>query len=321
MQPGSTDFTLDAELRIILRRKWWLLGLCLAAGVLAFVFSSPPFRQPEFKSTAEIVPPALKEINSIRYDKERFEGFAISDQRDMERVVAALQSEDAMDVMVKQFDLINHYGLADVTDTVAQRKVLIETYQDNVVVGITDYATVHIDVYDKDPVFAAKLANAYIAYADSFLETIARRRVGLAQVNSSLREVETELTQVRDSLAKLRAVYGVYIVNQLSDVASQSLAGKFNTPEFNTRYDKLMSLELRARYLGEYQIALSTEKFYREEMLRTFPMLIKVVNVAKPSPQKARPKRSLMALLAVAMALAFGSVTVVLIEKWRTSKA
>jgi hypothetical protein len=171
-------------------------------------------------------------------------------------------------------------------------------------------------VYDTDPKVATEIAEAHLAYADSFVETYARRRAGLAAAIESRARLEREAQLIEDSLAAIRTEHKIYHLEYLSDVFSQHLlsSGAFQKPGFALHYDKLRALEYRQRLLEEHIADIYNEIIFRQENLTTYPTLLNVVSKPVINREVARPKRSMVLIIAALLGILLGSVTILVYE-------
>jgi len=80
------------------------------------------------------------------------------DNNDLDRLFTIALSYEVIDFLVDSFDLYNHYDI-DVTNAKASFKVK-QKFQKNYQTIKTKYGALQLMVEDKDPVFAAKIANA-----------------------------------------------------------------------------------------------------------------------------------------------------------------
>jgi LPS O-antigen subunit length determinant protein (WzzB/FepE family) len=306
--------TLTTEVAKLWRHRLWVIvGTAVTVvGAAIWAFITPN----EYLATGALLPPNFDDIKSLNFYKGAYKGMGAADVEDLERVSAALQSDTAFKLVVRHFNLIEHYRLDPTADPNTLEKKLRAKYKDKVSIGLSANSVVEIKVYDEDSKRAARMVNYFIAYADSFVESVARRKEALAAARQSLERWQGERKRLVDTLAQLRVQHRLYHFDYLSEEVSRLLLPYINRPEFHAHYDKLRSAEhLQEHY--ENQIAeLTAEVIFREENLRAYPSLVTVMAWGVPAYAKDRPKRSIYLLLGFIFGFV-GSSLVVIVWKNR----
>jgi uncharacterized protein involved in exopolysaccharide biosynthesis len=131
----------------LVKWKYQLAFVTIAAVLLSVLFSSPIFITPLYKSNAVLYP-----SNIAPY----------SDENETEQSVQIFQSRDIRDSLVKKFDLVRHYGF-DSLDKHFE-SILVYEYSQRVKVNKTPYEAVEIEIWDQDPVMARDLITAMIHF-------------------------------------------------------------------------------------------------------------------------------------------------------------
>lgn len=302
------DYSLREELGKLWRYKWYLAGAVGLAVViaLAFVFLTPP----RYASAAEFVPPKLDKVKSLNYTKVGYEGFGSAEDKDLERLAAVLKGDSAYYYMVEKFGLAARYGLAEEQDEETLYRKLKNKFDDRVSIGVTGLSTVRITVEDTDPEFAARMANEYLAYADTFVENMARRRAAAQALENSIAHFDSTISAYKDSLGQYRGRNKLYRLNELSETVSREiLNSSFVRPDFAERYDEMLSAESRV-YLFDVIVAdMHKELQFRQANLRAYPSMLDVVSRAMPSKVIAYPKK----LTTVALSALFSFVAAALV--------
>ena len=135
--------------KVILKWKWHIIAVTIIAAVLGAVFSGPTFITPKYKSEAILYPSNVS---------------AYSDETFTEQMLQIMESQDIMDSVVKNFDLMKHYEIGK--DYKYWKTALIGEYRDNVSISKTPYDAVKIKVLDKDPQIACDMVNDIIRLYD-----------------------------------------------------------------------------------------------------------------------------------------------------------
>lgn len=189
------------------RQKNWLIGCTVGVGTVALLVSL--LMTPIFTATTRVLPPqqqssgiaaALGQLGSLAGAAGGLAG--IKNPNDL--YIGMMQSETVADNLIKQFRLREHFQ----TDTmVATRKVLDGVSQINS--GKDGLISVSVD--DKDPVFAAKLANAYVDELKKLTQTLAVTDAAQRRLfyEKQLKEVKDELAQAEVTLKKTQEKTGL----------------------------------------------------------------------------------------------------------------
>lgn len=135
--------------RVIFRWKWHIAAITVLAAALGAVFSGPSFITPMYKSEAILYPSNVS---------------AYSDETFTEQMLQIMESQDIMDSVVNNFDLMKHYEIDK--SYKYWKTALIGEYRDNVSISKTPYDAVKIKVLDKDPQIACDMVYDIIRLYD-----------------------------------------------------------------------------------------------------------------------------------------------------------
>ncbi len=135
--------------KVIFKWKWHILAITVIAAALGAIFSGPNFITPRYKSEAILYP-----SNVSSYSDETF----------TEQMLQIMESQDIMDSVVKNFDLMKHYEIDQNYEY--WKTALIGEYRDNVSISKTPYDAVKIKVLDKNPQIACDMVNEIIRLYD-----------------------------------------------------------------------------------------------------------------------------------------------------------
>lgn len=137
---------------------------------------------------------------------------------DVERIITIANSNKIVDFMITQFDLFDHYEI-DKDMNLAQYKVR-KAFSRNYEITKAKYGALEISFVDKDPDFAAMMANAILSriveLSQGLVYESQRQLINLHQ--NSISEKEGKLQWMNDSLKALRADYKIY------DIIAQNVA-------------------------------------------------------------------------------------------------
>ncbi len=309
----NSDYNLKNELLKIWNRRWWILGFSLIASIITLALS---YLWPdEYKSTSEFIPPHLSSIKELTYVKDNHEGMRVGTDEDLEHLVAVLQSGDCIQHMINKFDLYTHYQITEGTEQERSKKMSV-VYKEKIEVQASQFSTILITVYDVDPKIASDIANEYLAFADSFIETVAQRRSGLRRVEMSMDSLLRERERERDTMAYLRQKYGIYRLDNISPVLAGSIdKAKLNSPEFSKYYDRVITGEKNLLNIEDLYNKYRSEYKFRKEHIDVYASMMNIIERGKPARFKDRPKRLLLMVFVLATALIFSSLVVLLMDR------
>jgi len=184
---------------ILAQRKKLVLGLPLAVGSLAFAVSM--LMTPVFTSTAKIMPPQQQQSSAVAAMLGQLGGLSAaaggigSMKTPNDLYVGLLESRTVADSLIQRFKLKERYESKTMDGA---RRAL--SGASAISSGKKD-GLLSIDVTDKDPRFAADLANAYV-------DELARLTQSMALTEASQRRLffEKQLHDARDHLANAEVV-------------------------------------------------------------------------------------------------------------------
>lgn len=191
--PQGDEIDLMALLVRLVRQKKWIIGCTAGLGSLALVASL--LMEPVFTATTTILPPQQQSsglaaaLGSLGSLAGGMAGGMAGLKNPNDLYVGMLQSRTVADALIKRFSLEQRY---DRETLFATRKALDGVV--SVVAGKDGLISVSVD--DKDPVFAARLANAYIT-------ELKKVNQGLAVTSASQRRLffEKQLQSIKANLA------------------------------------------------------------------------------------------------------------------------
>ncbi len=113
-------------------------------------------------------------LNDEPYSKDYL---AFGEEKNSEQMLQVLKSDEVMEAINKKYDLIDLYGLSQRAD---KYSVLKDYYSNNFNFAITEYQSIKVEVYDRQPGRAAQMANSVVASADSLFRAIVHQRTEAA---------------------------------------------------------------------------------------------------------------------------------------------
>lgn len=174
---------------VLARHKKLVIGMPIATGLLAIMVSL--LMTPIFSSTATIMPPQQQQSSGIAAMLGSLGGLAgaVGGGTPNDFYVALLESRKVADNLIDRFKLKERYEKTTMDDT---RQALASNSQ--IVDGKNGF--ISINTNDKDPQFAADLANAYV-------DELAKLTQTMALTESSQRRLffEKQLGEAKEQLA------------------------------------------------------------------------------------------------------------------------
>ena len=299
---------------IFLIRKYYvhfIIVLILTTG-LSILFSSSFFIEPKYKSFAIVYP---HNINTF------------SGETATEQMLQILNSNDIHDPIIKEFDLGNHYEL-DKNYKFYNTK-LLNIYFDNVSITKTQYESVEIKVYDKDPQIACDITNAIIRNFNNLVKTIQKEKFHeyLVVWEKRLIEKQKNFDKLNTQSDSLRYNYGLFDYEiQLEQASKQyyrtgSIEAKRALDNLKVGGNRLFELNMKiknervlyAEIIKEYENALTS---YEKELTFT-----NIITKPKPAEKKSYPIRWLIVLISVCSTMLISYITIISIEKINTNKS
>lgn len=181
-------------IKVILKWKWHIAIVTLAAAIIGAVFSSATFITPLYKSEAVLYP-----SNVAAYSDETF----------TEQMLQIMQSNEIMDSVVEKFDLMKHYKIDK--GYKYWKTALIGEYRDKVSISRTPYDAVLIKVKDKDPEIACAMVNEIIRLYDNKVRTLhkIKRFETVNMYKRQLDEKQTFIDSLKNRMAEISTNHGV----------------------------------------------------------------------------------------------------------------
>lgn len=175
----------------IIRYRKILIGAAIVGGIGGYI--SYKLATPQYQSAA-IAYPANDNDNSIQLQ-----------QGSIMVVMQILQSSALRNKVIEDFDLYDHYGV-DTTNNDYHRKILYDQYHANVDFSVTDFKAIRIMVRDRDPQFAAQMANGIVRIVNEVTESIVKdnSKSILQNIERQLTEKEQQVNILLDSLESMK---------------------------------------------------------------------------------------------------------------------
>lgn len=305
-------------LKIVLKWKWHLVVLAIAAALVSLVVSSPYVMRPRFKSFAIIYP-----SNILPY----------SEESETEQMLQWLNSSDVRDSVIKKFDLSNHYGISPDEKYYASK--LMGTYNTFVKISKTQFESIDVSVEDVDPVMARDMVNAILYFTNQKIADvhISKYNEVVASVQQSLLTKKMEIDSVKKQYHQITATYGIYdMEGQSQEITRGELrtvdggGGSINTKDvmklkmgMMEKGGDLVLLSNRLQNLGnEYSELVRKYDQARFDADKKFTF-VNIVTPPTVPDKKYYPKKLFIMFYFVAGTLLFSLLAIALIEQRKTT--
>lgn len=327
---NSDDF--DSSNLVIFLYKWRkpLIIVILIAVASSWFFSSPWFITPKYKSTVIMFPASSNSISQSLLNEQAIKGqdiTAFGEDDQAEQLLQILHSNKIRDRVVRQFNLMSHYGI-DSTGKLKYSKLFRE-YDNNITFRRTEFMAVQITVYDKDPRVAADIANTIASLLDSTKNDMMRQRSvkGFEVVKAEYEAMKAEKDRIVDSLVALGNL-GVNDVEYQSQVLNQQFAISVMNGNRNAQAALQKKLDVLGKYGGIYMALKNALEFKTEQLViletkyqqarvdaeQNLPQKF-VVSDAFMAEQKSYPIRWLIILVSTLATLFLAIIVIIIQEK------
>jgi len=254
-----------------------------------------------------------KDLLSQNYSgRQNVHGFGEEEQA--EQLLQILNSEPIRSRIIQKYNLMEHYEINP--DEKYPLTRLYETYKSNINFRLTEYMSVEISVMDRDPEYAANIANDISNLVDTVFNSMKKERAREAfhLVEREYLEAAHNLTVLRDSMS------------QLSEQVSENLKTSGDpTNNLIKAISENGALYITMMNVVRYETALVTDlslkfKEARLEAEQNLPHKF-VVEQAYPSEKKAYPKKSLIVIVSTFASLLFALIVLIVIDNVRARVA
>lgn len=249
-------------IQFIWRWKYPILIICAATTILSYIFSTPKFVTPKFRSTAIIYAPRTNSIAKILMNEqnynERLDVKSYAVEEETEQMMQILNTRDIQDTLIAKFNLAEHYKITPNQKYWQNR--LYKMLTGNIKIKRTEFGAISITVVDEDPQIASNMANEIVAQLDTVKGRIEQERAAAAYhlLQQQLIDVTAEIKRVDDSL-KVIMSHGVFDFETQSERVMQQYAiaiSQGNTAAVNrlqAELDKLATWGPQSEALRELQ--------------------------------------------------------------------
>ncbi len=326
----NEDF--DSTNLVIFLYKWRksLFIVMLIALFGSWFFSCSWFITPKFKSTVILFPASNTSVSKALLSEQSAKGqdlTAFGEDEQAEQLLQILNSNKIRDKVVRQFNLMEHYGID--TNSNFKYSKLFKEYENNISFRRTEFMAVQISVYDTDPQLAADIANTIAALLDSTKNDMQRQRSikGFKVVETEYNALKSEIEKIVDSLVVLGSL-GVNDVEYQSQVLNQQFAIALMNGNKTAQVALQKKLDVLGKYGGIYMSLKNALEFktqqltllqakYKESKVDAEENLPQkfIVSDAYKAEKKSYPVRWLIIAVSTIAALFTAIIVIMIMEK------
>lgn len=283
----------------------------------------------KYKSTVILFPTSTNSISkslmseSIQQDQDIMQ---FGEEEQAEQLIQVLNSDQIRNRIIKKYKLMSHYEI----DSTSKYKMtnLFREYASNISFQRTEFMSVKIEVMDRNPKYAANIANDIANLVDSVKTKMQRQRVLKAYkiVEKEYFSLRNYIQQLEDSLVKLRAK-GVQDPEAQSEVYTEQYSIALSKNNTRAMAIILSKLDTLAKYGGNY-ISIRDQLEYEKKELTKLKMRYKeakmdasadiphkfVLDRAYPAERKSYPIRWLIVVASTISTFLFISILLMITE-------
>jgi tyrosine-protein kinase Etk/Wzc len=299
----------------IWKKRFILAGVGLLAGIASIIISL--LITPMFQSSVIMFPASSasvsKDLLSQNYSgRQNVHGFGEEEQA--EQLLQILNSEPVRSRIIQKYNLMEHYEIEK--DSKYPLTQLYEQYTSNINFRLTEYMSVEVSVMDRDPDYAANMANDISDLVDTVFNSMKKERAREAfrLVERAYLESEAQLVALRDSMNLLSGQVSANM--STSGDPTNNLVRAIS--ENGALYITMMNM-VRAETQVVAELSLR-HKEARLEADQNLPHKF-VVEKAYPSEKKAYPKKSLIVIVSTFASILFALIVLIIMDNVRARVA
>ena len=300
----DNNFNNLSLVQLILKWKWHIIIITVAAAICGVVFSSSAFITPLYKSEAVAYP-----ANISPY----------SDESETEQMLQIINSQSIMDSIIDKYDLWSDYEI-DRNDHFA-KTYMINEYQSKIKISKTPYEAVSITVSDKDPFVACNIAKDILNFYDRKVHDLHTQKAGevVAMYERQLRLKQHDIDSLKQRMKEIGTQYGITEFSGVSrEVTRGYINGSNKAAELKDNLEIYGAdiIDLTTKIQAEGNTYVSIKVDYEQE-LRFYHSNLTYSNIITepfPADKKSYPVRWVVVALCGLGAFLFSILVVFIIE-------
>ena len=326
----QTDLNLNKErerlLTFLFRKRKIILSFSFVVSAIAFGLSY--LITPLYLSTAIIFPAASSSVSFSEHRNTKASSMDFGEEEQAEQLVQILQSAQIKDLIVEKFDLMKHYDISE-NDGYKYDK-LNTAYEGHFSFERTRFGSIKIDVLDRDPKLAAKMANEIVSLIDTVKNNIIRKRT-LPAFDITKRKKEQLENEINALLNEMDSLSKLGVVSL--DVRSRLFQALVDSK--NPQEKKLLQKKIEINsLLGSTFDGLERKRNEKISKLEDFKVAYEqaesdaatdfshkfVVQRATVADKKDQPKRLIITIIAAIGSFIFIVFSLLLIDRYKELK-
>jgi uncharacterized protein involved in exopolysaccharide biosynthesis len=333
---SDSQFNFATIIDFLLKYKTPLIIITLAAGLLSFIFSSPFFIPPKYKSTVILFPATTNSISKaiLNYTPSAKTDFlAFGQEEEAEQLLQLLQSDKITNRIEQKYNLMRHYRIP--ADASYPKTKLGKKFGENVTYRRTEFMSIEISVLDESPDTAAMIANDIAALVDSTKNAVQHERAqeALKIVQGKYEEKQHFIDKMVDSLQKIGELGVFNYVQQGNAMSNQNFAG-INR---NLSPAAMKEMDKEKKLLGKYgpiqKSLLDRIEFENEDLSKLHALYEQskvdaeqalpatfIINKAYPAEKKFYPVRWIIVLISMSSALLLSILLFAVLQNYKEYK-
>ncbi len=305
----DNNFNNISLVQLIVKWKWHIIIITLAAAICGAIFSSARFITPLYKSEAVAYP---ANINSY------------SDESETEQMLQIVNSQSITDSIIEKYDLWSHYNID--RNIKCAKTYMYGEYHDLIKISKTPYEAVSITVSDPDPNMACNIANDILNFYDKKIQQLHKKKSQevVSMYERQLNEKQQYIDSLKNELAGLSENYGIMdYESQSREVTRSYLSGnsaKSNELKGNIQKYGADIIDLKTRIEQEVTSFVTIKEDYEQELrfLNSQLTYSNIVTEPFPADKKSFPVRWIIVTLCGLGAFILTMLVLLVLERKKT---
>lgn len=292
------------------KRKFILIATFIIAVITTVVTF---FMTPLFLSTAIVFPSATSSVSFSDQRNAKASAMDFGEEEQAEQLVQILSSSQIRDILVKRYDLMKHYEIAQ--DDQNKFYKLIKAYNSHITFTRTKYGSIQIDVLDRDKELAAEMANKIVDLIDTVKnQMIKERTLPAFEINKRKKQIlENTLKKITAKLDSLSEI-GVVTSEARANLFQAVIEAKSPADKEFFKNQLTVNIKHGAEFDGLYmlrnektmQLTLFENSYEQAESDANTNFNHKfIVERAVVADKKEKPKKAIIILVTTIMSFIF----------------
>ena len=300
----DNNFNNLSLVQLVLKWKWHIIIITVAAAICGAIFSSSAFITPLYKSEAVAYP---ANINPY------------SDESETEQMLQLINAQSIMDSIIEKYDLWTDYKIDK--NYKYGKTYMINEYQSKIKIAKTPYEAVSITVQDKDPEVACNIAKDILNFYNDKVQSIHKmKNLEVVEMYArQLREKQQGIDSLKNRMSELAETYGVLeYSSQSKEVTRSWLSGSAKANELKQNVEKYgpEMIDLAAKIETEATAYANIKVDYEQELrfLNSDFTYSNIVTEPFPADKKSFPVRWVVVALSGLGAFLLSILVIFIIE-------